>query len=288
MNKPRLLIGENNNLHAYLKELGSYKFKSIVSLGVPTFKSSSIELVINPKASILASMSRVQTKDILASTIGLNVPPYVMVSSIYRDKLFHVSDVANGIGFPVITKSNKTSHKRHEYLPHIHDLGNWLGKASKTSIGEHLLEPFIHYNKELRVYVSPILEGLSVTYSHPTLGIYTREDGVIAVLERVKSGVTLVCQVPLKETTQFTHWERPPQIIINTALIAMKAMKLDIGYVDILYDTLKHKCYITKVGTNPEKSIINEDITTLSGILSVAIRRTIVQKHLQLHGRWQE
>lgn len=291
--KPEILLGKHCNL-AELFEASDNKFdfKSVVSLGDPSNTEPSI-LRINTPNAVKNSHNRFKTKLMLAPEPGLNTTKFMELKSVYDAargaRSLHLDKLVDHVGLPMVAKARNVYNRNHKFLPSTDSIVEFVQELPDTGIDSYILESYFKHTDEYRVFVSPLIEGHSIKYIFPKVGkdlglVYddedTRKDGIILSIRLLaeKSAKRINQRRPSSEF----RYEKVdlPKELLGIAMQAIKACKLDVGFVDFLYNDVTDAHRISRVGCNPGISLDKTGRNLVGEYLDRALRDIIMHKHL--------
>ena len=294
--KPLILLGKHCNAQEVFDgSSNQFDFESVVSLGNPTHTDSSI-LRINTPSAIKNSQNRYKTKVILAPIAGVNTSKYVELRSVYESSRgtrgLHLDTILDHLSLPIVAKARNVDNRNHQFLPTADDLVDFVKDLPDTGIDSYILEPYFKHNEEYRVYASPFLEQHPMKYifdrivekngkpSLVTVDEATRRDGIILATRLLaEKSAKRINQRRASNPFRYENTEVPAELL-TAAMRAIKAMGLDVGFVDFLYNSITESHKVTRVGTNPGNGLDKSGRNLVAEYLDKALRDIIMHKHL--------
>ena len=298
-NKIRV-IARNSNKAAYFRETlnrvpGVWPVPVIVNFGSmkphPTFRG----IIINPHDSVMRSSDKYGAKESWEMFGEEGLPrhslPYAKLGIYYRDGAWSMNGLQRCFGErKLIVKPRRGSGGRGiKVVNSYRDLpGLRIGDKDK-----YLVEAYMEFNQEYRIFVAPALAGIEMSYRLRVSGesefSYTRSNGsFFEIRKRVKAGFDLqtrnIAENPdavyfSRDFTRPSCWE----LIIYNAVKAAELVGLDFAAVDVVYNTETRDFIICEVNSNPGIDLTKNGGRPLSAqALEIAIIKIITLKCVEL------
>lgn len=296
-NKIRV-IARNSNKAAYFRETlnrvpGVWPVPVLVNFGSlkerPTFRG----IMINNPSKVRISSDKLQCKDMWLITTNdiKSAYPCDRLGAYYSTGAWDMNGLQRTFGErKLIVKPRRGSGGRGiKVVNSYRDLPG-LRIANKDN---YLVEAYMEFNREYRIFVAPALAGTEMTYRLRVSGesefSYTRSNGsFFEIRKRVKAGFDLqtrnIAENP--EAVYFSRdFTRPScwELMVYNAVKATELVGLDFAAVDIVYNTETRDFIICEVNSNPGIDLTKNGGRPLSAqALEIALIKLITLKCAEL------
>lgn len=294
------VIARNSSKAAYFRETlnrvpGIWPVPILVNFGSmkphPTFRG----IIINPHHSVMRSSDKYAAKENweIFGEAGLprHALPYGLVGE-FKDSTgtWDMRALRQKYdNMKLIVKPRRSSGGRG-----IKVLDSCTGLLGLRQKDHYMVERYMEFNREYRIFVAPKLAGIEMIYRLNIHGQterheYTRSNGsFFEIRKRLKAGFSLqtrnIAENP--EAVYFSRdFQRPScwELMVYNAVKAAEIVGLDLAAVDIVYNTQTRDFVICEVNSNPGIDLTRNGGRPLSAqALETALIKIITLKCAEL------